>query len=302
MSERILMQVQGKVKPLQFAGGPPLLRSGDTPWAGIMLEQHRMRTVEAVGESGPLDGECGMLVVVDGQVEIVVREGKRELVRRGQPGSISYVSGARRSHVLRVRGDAQVVALHFTKPWFERVLLEEAPAWLSNAEPFARDATVLALACAMRDEVARGAVTGRLFAESLSVALLSYVVERAPPSRLSVRGRLADEQERRLRGYIRDNLGEDLSLTAMASLIGRSPRQFSSLFKQSFGTSPHRYLLQARLSEAARRLAQGGADIAEIALELGFCSQSHFASAFRREYGLTPRSYVVNKRVSSSGS
>src|SRR5690349_8600380 len=127
MSARILMQVGGKVRPLQFAGGPPLLLSGDTPWAGIMLEQHTMRSVEGVGESGPLDGECGLLVITEGQIEIALREGKREITRRASPGSVSFVSGSRRPHTLRMRGEAQALALHFNKQWFERVLLEEAP-------------------------------------------------------------------------------------------------------------------------------------------------------------------------------
>ncbi|HEX6242566.1 MAG TPA: AraC family transcriptional regulator, partial [Polyangiales bacterium] len=298
MSERILMQVGGKVRPLQFAGGPPLLLSGDTPWAGIVLEQHVMRSIEGVGESGPLDGECGLLVITEGQIDIVVREGKREVTRRAVPGSVSFISGNRRPHTLRMRGEAQALALHFSKQWFERVLLEEAPPSLLDFEPMARDSTVLALATVMRDEIARGAVSGRLYAESISVALLSYLVQRAPPSGFGVRGRLPEAQTWRLRRYIHDHLGEDLSLTTLASLIGRSPRQFSSLFKQSFGTTPHRYLMQARLSEGARRLGQG-ADVAEIALELGFCSQSHFASAFRREYGVTPRSYALCKRMTT---
>jgi AraC family transcriptional regulator len=158
------------------------------------------------------------------------------------------------------------------------------------------DPTVLALTCLMRDEVARGAVTGRLYAESLTIALLSRVVEQLPQPVLDVRGSLTEPQQRRLRQYILDNLGEDLSLVDLARLTGRSPRQFSTLFKQAFGTTPHRYLLLARLAEGARQLAQRDASVADIAHRLGFSSQSHFASAFRAVYGETPRSYATGKR------
>ena len=116
-----------------------------------------------------------------------------------------------------------------------------------------------------------------------------------------MRGGLAEEQQRRLRNYIRDHLGEDLSLSELANLIGRSPRQFSSLFKRSFGTTPHQYLLEARLSEGARLLGQGGTDIAEVAFSLGFCSQSHFASAFRRAYAMTPGQYMSTRRTHTDG-
>jgi AraC family transcriptional regulator len=302
MGERILMQVAGKVRPLNFAGGPPSLRSADTEWAGPPLELHQMRSVESVGESGPRNGEHGLLVVTEGQIDVTLREGTRDLVVRARAGNVSYVSGDRRPHVVRMHGNAQAIALNLSKKWFERLLLDDAPLALERGEPFAPDPTVLALACAMRDEVARGATTGRLYAESLSVALLSYVMERLPPSSSRVRGGLPYEQQRRLRNYIRDNLGEDLSLSDLAALIGRSPRQLSSLFKQAFGTTPHRYLLDARLSEATRLLAHGGADISQIAMQLGFCSSSHFATAFRRAYGITPRAYMNEQRGVRAGS
>lgn len=302
MGERILMQVAGKVRPLHFAGGPPALRSAGTEWAGPPLELHHMGSVESVGESGPRNGEHGLLVVTDGQIDVTLREGSRDVVYRSRAGNVSYVSGDRRPHVVRMQGSAQAIALHLSKKWFERLLLDDAPVALERSEHVAPDPTVLALACAMRDEVARGATTGRLYAESLSVALLSYVMERLPPSSSRVRGSLPYEQQRRLRNYIRDNLGEDLSLSDLAALIGRSPRQLSSLFKQAFGTTPHRYLLEARLAEAARLLAQGSADIAQIAIELGFCSSSHFATAFRRAYGVTPRTYMTEQRGFRSGS
>lgn len=311
MSDRILMQLGGRVRPLSFAGGPPPIRSLGTSWAGPALEVHRMASIDGVGESGPRNGEFGLLVVTEGQIDVTLRQGPRDLVYHAVPGSTSYVNGNKRSHVLRMQGSAQAVALQLSKPWFERLLLDEAPEALGPAEPFAPDTTVLALASAMRDEVARGATTGRLYADSLSIALLSYVLERMPPSTSHagaalragmVRGILPDEQRRRLRNYIRDNLGEDLSLSDLAALIGRSPRQFSSLFKQAFGQTPHRYILRARLAEGARLLAQGGADIAEIAMRLGFCSQSHFATAFRRAYGTTPRGYMLEKRTTTSGS
>jgi AraC family transcriptional regulator len=302
MGERIQMQLAGKVRPLSFAGGPPALSSVGTSWAGPTLEQHRMQSVESVGESGPRNGECGLLVVIEGNIDVTLREGTRDVLYHATPGSVSFVSGERRAHVLRMHGHAQAVALQLSKNWFERLLIDNAPATMERAERFVPDATVLALTCAMRDEVARGASTGRLYADSLSIALLSYVLERVPPSSAKVRGSLPDEQQRRLRNYIRDNLGEDLSLSDLAALIGRSPRQFSTLFKQAFGQTPHRYLLEARLAEGARLLTRGGTDIAEVALRLGFCSQSHFATAFRRTYGVPPHRYMTEKRSITSGS
>ncbi len=89
----------------------------------------------------------------------------------------------------------------------------------------------------MRDEVARGAVTGRLYAESLSVALLSYALDQVPFAPDVARGCLRDAEQRKLRRYILDHLAEDLSLCDLAALVGRQPRRFSTLFRQTFGAT-----------------------------------------------------------------
>lgn len=301
MTERIMFQASGNMKPLSFGGGGPLLNSKATPWAGVRFEAHRMASVEGIGESGPLDDECGLLVILSGQMDFVRREGKRQVADQARPGWVSFLDGRHRASLLRMTGAAEAAAVHISNDWFQRLLFEEAPREFGARAALAHDSTVLALTCAIRDEVARGAVTGKLFAESLSTALLSYIVERVPLSSMSVRGSLPEEQCRRLRNHILEHLGEDVSLTELAALVGRRPRQFSTLFRQAFGMTPHRYLIAARLAEAARLLTQGRSDIAEIALRTGFCSQSHFAEAFRRAYGVTPRTYAAGLRVFSVG-
>lgn len=294
MTEQLLVNVAGDVRSLSFAGRPPLLRSAATPWAGPLLELHNIQPFDIGCEAGPADGEFGLMVIVDGQLEIVRRERQRDMPYIRSAGSASFVSGDHRRHIVRMRGRAEAVIIQLSKPWLERLLLDQAPRELS---PLGPDPTVLALACQMRDEVARGATSGRLFAESLSLALLSYTFERMPLSTMSVRGKLSHDQQRKLRRYILDHLGEDVTLDELAALVGKKPRHFSTLFRQAFGTTPHRYLVRVRLEEGARLLRMGGADVAEIAMGLGFCSQSHFAEAFRRMYGLTPRRYASGRRL-----
>ena len=149
----------------------------------------------------------------------------------------------------------------------------------------------------MRDEVARGAPTGRLYADSLSLALLSYVVEREPRCGALVRGSLSKGECLQLENYIRERLGDDLSLAELAAHVGRRPRHFSTLFRQAFGAPPYRYVLRQRLSEGARLLANGDRGLAAIAVRLGFTSQSHFASAFRAVFGVDPLHYAPETRA-----
>jgi AraC family transcriptional regulator len=304
MDSRIMMTIRGKTQSLRFeAGGnpQPLLNSSLTDWAGLPLEVHHIRMAEPDSLSGPVENEHGIGVIMNGQVDIVLRKDKRDTRFSYVPGTKFSLSGNYPVHVVKIEGSAEVAAVHLRKEYLARLLLDSVPTSFGITDPFGRDETVFSLVRAMRDEVAAGAPTGRLYSESLSMALLSYMMEHVPPSCFRVRGRFTDAQCRRLQKYIRDRLHEELSLTELASVAKISTRHFSTLFREAFGTTPHQYVLNNRLAEGARALANESQDIADLALRLGFSSQSHFASAFRRSFGATPRKYAAEKRKSLSG-
>ncbi len=299
MAARILMYASGTTRPLSLDGGrnsKPLLNSALTPWAGLPLEVHRLQALECNGVSGPVDGEHGLLVIMEGRADFVVRQGRRDERFSAVPSSMTTLSGEHRRHVVRVTGSAKAAAVKLPQQWFGRLSLDGPPSNFAQTEPLVRDATVFALVRAMLDEVARGAVAGRLYAESLSMALLSYLVERVPACRSRARGRLSDAECRRLQKYIQHHLHRDLSLVELSGVVGLSPRHFSTLFREAFGVTPHRYVVDHRLAEGARLLSSGSGEIVDVALRVGFCSQSHFTAAFRRAFGTTPKRYAVDRR------
>jgi AraC family transcriptional regulator len=102
---------------------------------------------------------------------------------------------------------------------------------------------------------------------------------------------LSPVQVKRVREYIRANLGCDISLVELADQVGLSPHYFSLLFKRALGESPHQFVLRERIDEAQRLLASGRTPISEVALNLGFADQSHFSQAFRKITGTTPKRY-----------
>ena len=105
---------------------------------------------------------------------------------------------------------------------------------------------------------------------------------------------LSPTQVRRVREYIRANLGHDIGLAELADQVSLSPHYFSLLFKHTIGASPHRYVLQERIYEAQRLLAAGRMAICEVALSVGFSDQSHFSGAFRKMTGTTPKRYQTH--------
>jgi AraC family transcriptional regulator len=292
-----MMTVAGKTQPLTFdaqSHSGPLLSSASTAWAGLPFELHRVGAAENIGEVGPPDGEYGLFVMMDGAAEVVVSDDSGDTQYEAKAGAAVFVTSAQRGNLRRLLGDGTAVAVRITPEWYRRLALGDAPtgfAWLPSLAP---DETVHRLVDTMCNEVARNATTGPVFAEALSMALLSYVTRRVPSTSEIVRGHLSSAQCQKLRSYIRENLPGELSLVELATLVDLGPRYFSTLFRRAFGATPHKYVMQQRLAEGARLLTTQGLEISDVAVQVGFCSQSHFTAAFRQAYGVTPRRYLLD--------
>ena len=84
---------------------------------------------------------------------------------------------------------------------------------------------------------------------------------------------------------------ESWALADLAELVGASPFHFARAFRAITGTTPHRYVVSARLRRAAALLLETRRRISEIALDVGFGDLSNFVHTFRREMGVTPREF-----------
>jgi AraC-like DNA-binding protein len=82
-----------------------------------------------------------------------------------------------------------------------------------------------------------------------------------------------------------------VSLGTLAAIAGFSPFHLCRVFERVVGVPPHVYQLDVRLTKAAGLLARGKR-IVSVAMETGFCDQSHFHRAFKRKFGVTPRQYL----------
>ena len=79
------------------------------------------------------------------------------------------------------------------------------------------------------------------------------------------------------------------TLAEMAAFIGLSPAYFATQFKRETGRTPHDFLLDCRIEEAARRLrTEPSLSVSRVALDLGFSSSQYFSVAFRARKNCTP--------------
>ncbi|MCQ2527677.1 MAG: AraC family transcriptional regulator [Saccharofermentans sp.] len=94
--------------------------------------------------------------------------------------------------------------------------------------------------------------------------------------------------------YIYDHLNEPLTMKQLADIEKLNPSYFSKLFSKETGDNVKSYILKAKLTTARHMLADTDYNLADIAISLGFSSQSAFTAAFRKEYNCTPGKFRNN--------
>jgi AraC family transcriptional regulator len=88
--------------------------------------------------------------------------------------------------------------------------------------------------------------------------------------------------------FIESHFAGEITLAEIAKVAGVSPYHMTRAFGDTTGHSIMRYVRGRRLTEAARVLASGAADILGVALDAGYSSHEAFTRAFREQFGLTP--------------
>jgi AraC family transcriptional regulator len=93
----------------------------------------------------------------------------------------------------------------------------------------------------------------------------------------------------RVAEYIERHLSTELSVAELAKQVGLSSDHFGRLFKRATGTTPSEHVAKTRTKKAVELLRTGNYRVSEVALEVGFCDQSHFNRCCRRFFGCSPR-------------
>ncbi len=123
-----------------------------------------------------------------------------------------------------------------------------------------------------------------------AVVLAAGTLEQSDPARVAA-GRPSTVRTRRaLADGTREMLAEqpERSLLELAQGLAVSPHHLSRVFRAEVGHTISRHRMRLRTRAALERLAAGERDLAGLAIELGFCDQSHLSRTLRRETQRTP--------------
>jgi AraC family transcriptional regulator len=152
----------------------------------------------------------------------------------------------------------------------------------------ARDPLVEHVVRALMAELAAPEPAGRIYADSLAVALTTRLVQNFATVTATGRQTLSKPQVRRVVEFVEANLDGELTLDQLAEVAGISVPHFTTLFRRTMGQSVHSYVMERRVQRARSLLLARNRSIAEVALETGFAHQSHLARWMRRLLGVTP--------------
>lgn len=88
-----------------------------------------------------------------------------------------------------------------------------------------------------------------------------------------------------------ENFLFNLKVEEFAKLCGRSLSAFKRDFKNTFNTTPSKWIMSKRLEYAKTLLLESDLNVNQICYESGFKNNSHFIQSFKEKFKLTPNQY-----------
>lgn len=140
-------------------------------------------------------------------------------------------------------------------------------------------------------------------ASFLTLSLYSHLLNRygvAGEDKRRFTGGLAPRHKLIAEQALRNVLDNTISADKLAQQCGLSPGHFARAFRQTFGTSFQRHVLDSRIRKAKQLLQQSDASLRSIAMQVGYADQATFTESFSRATGIAPgryrRRFSIDKR------
>lgn len=127
-----------------------------------------------------------------------------------------------------------------------------------------------------------------LMVDGLMSQLAAHIVRAAPSTARDDHGQGAPDTVARALDFIDRHGAAAVSLSDVATAVGRSPAYLTATVKQHTGRTVVEWITHTRMATARQLLRSSDVGVSTIAESVGYASASHFHRTFRREHGATP--------------
>lgn len=94
-----------------------------------------------------------------------------------------------------------------------------------------------------------------------------------------------------IRYYIDCNITKNIKISDISNICHYTPQHIIKIFKEKYGITPHKYILNSKLKISLPMLRSTDKSIEEISNELGFSDTRHFSAQFEKFMGIRPSAY-----------
>ncbi|WNZ21575.1 AraC family transcriptional regulator [Leptolyngbya sp. NK1-12] len=159
----------------------------------------------------------------------------------------------------------------------------------SSAEWFT--STIEFLACeATSTQLGAPVISSRL-AEIMFIQVVRTYLAKLPDHEQGWLRAVVDPQIGQALALIHQHLNHSWTVEELAQRVDMSRAAFAAKFRQLVGEPPLQYITRWRMQEAATVLQQNNLSVVDVALAMGYESESAFNKAFKRCMGETPGTY-----------
>ncbi|WP_157042058.1 helix-turn-helix domain-containing protein [Nitriliruptor alkaliphilus] len=283
--------------------GQLTVRSSDSGWDGISVRGYSYAASDVLV---PPIRDFMIVAYRRGTTSMRRRVDGQWLEERLVPGDVSLLTRAADSHWVWDT-DIEVVHVYLTQAELaatcEQMYERDVQDVELHDEVKADDPAIHRTAMLLAQEAAHGGAGSSLLVESLSCQLAVHILRRHAHVLFRERHTgdgLSFPQERVVRDYIQEHLGENITLEDLASSVGLSRYHFARRFRVSTGTTAYEYVLQQRVARAQTLLTRTNESLINIAVTCGFADQSHFNRVFKKHTGVPPGQYRKHSRPRST--
>ncbi len=145
-------------------------------------------------------------------------------------------------------------------------------------------------------EIRQGNPNQKIFVDSIVNALALHYLHHYSNFKAVQDLALGQHKLHKIIDFIRQRLEDNLELATLAAQFNLSQTTLINSFKRELNTTPHLFVLNEKLNQAARWLKASSWSLGEIAFKLNFSDQSHFTRLFKARFGVTPLKFREAQR------